>query len=217
MSIVANAARLLREAPAGKLALPVDDVKLICAKLTERGGNRDIRDHAMLLLGFACGWRRSEIVSLRLRDIRFATKGLRIRLGASKMDQDGRRGRQIGIPFGDDPATCPVRALRRWTQIRGSWEGPLFTHVNGAGFVEYGGLTGDTVNRRLKTILRWLGKDSKNYGAHSLRAGMVTAAAENGASLAAIMQRTGHKTVEMVMRYVRPAQAFKADPLKGVL
>jgi site-specific recombinase XerD len=216
-ALVSSAARQLREAPAGKLALPVEYIRSMSAKLVESGSLRDMRDHAMLLLTFASGWRRSEIVALRLCDVWFERKGLRLRLGASKTDRDGSEGREIGIPLGSDPLTCPVRTLRKWVEKRGAWSGPLFTRISQAGFVEHSGLSGEVVNKRLKKALKSIGKEVSKYGAHSLRAGMVTAAAENGAELAAIMQRTGHKSVQMVLRYIRPARVFRADPLKGVL
>jgi integrase len=140
-----------------------------------------------------------------------------VQLGASKTDQDGTRGRRVSIPAGRRPATCPIRAVRRWLAARGDWQGPLFCRCNRSGELLRKGIGGSTVNLRLKHLLSLHGENPAAYGAHSLRAGMITASAENGADIAVIMQRTGQRSVQTVMRYIRPVAPFKADPLKGVL
>lgn len=218
--LMVSAARQLREAPAGKLALPPEYVRSMCEIFLEKRTLWDLRDHAMVLLGFASGWRRSELVSVRVQDVSFVRRGMRVRLGASKTDQDGSEGREIGIPFGREDITCPVKAMRAWLHVRGRRDGPLFAPISlsrGVGVIAERALCPEVVNIRLQRALTLIGKDASVYGAHSLRSGMVTASAENGADLPAIMQRTGHKSIEMVLRYVRPARAFRSDPLAGVL
>ena len=110
-----------------------------------------------------------------------------------------------------------MQSLKAWLKVRGSWPGPLFCPVDRYGNMRERGLKGDTICERLHMALERIGEDPAKYGAHSLRVGMVTAGTENGANLAAIMQRTGHKSVTTVLRYVRPAQAFQGDPLAGLL
>lgn len=211
-----NAKRELRERPQGKHAITPEHLKSISKSLLARGGTKDIRDRAILLLCFACGWRCSELVSLDLRDVRWVDDGIILWLGKSKTDQEGR-GRSVGIQHGSRELTCPIKALEKWLEARGRWAGPLFTQL-----FAYGGLTerrldSDGVRKAVKRSLELIGEDPTHFGAHSLRVGMITAAVEAGATETSVMQRTGHRQYETLLRYVRPAQAFRANPLKGVL
>jgi len=211
-----NAARELCEKARGKRALTVADLKRISRMLRNRGTIRDIRDRAMILLGFALGWRRSELASLDVRDIHRLPNGLEIHLGKSKMDQKGR-GRTVAVQMGKRELTCPVRALDQWLAVRGAWQGSLFAPVLPSQQVAHRRLGGYAVNLRLKYCLERIGVSAQLFGEHSLRAGMATASAEAGATEIAIMQRAGWKSIQMVQRYVRPVRAFKANPLAGVL
>jgi site-specific recombinase XerD len=215
--LLRNASRKLRERPRGKRALTPNHLRTICETLESDPTVMAKRDHAMLLLGFAAGWRRSEIVSLDVTDIRFDEGRMLVQLGASKMDQDGSHGRTVSIPPGQNPVTCPVAAVRSWLTVRGNWQGPLFCRCDCNGRMLRKGILGYTVNLRLKHYLTEIGENSTAYGAHSLRSGMATAAAEAGATEASIMQRGGWKSISMVLRYVRPVRAFRVDPLAGVL
>jgi integrase len=170
----------------------------------------------MILLCFALGWRRSELASLDLRDVRWVKEGIVLWLGKSKTDQQGL-GRSVGVQRGSRILTCPLRALDEWLAIRGRWSGPLFTRVDGRDRMVRNRMNPDTVRRAVKRGLSLIGDDPKMFGAHSLRAGMITASIESGATETSVMQRTGHKSYENLRRYVRPAQAFKANPLAGVL
>lgn len=212
------AARKLQETPRGKRALTAQQLRKICSALEHDPSRMAKRDHAMVLLGFASGWRRSELTRLGLTDLWFdGGEAMEIQLGASKTDQSGVRGRRVSIPPGQIPVTCPIKALRAWLAVRGSWQGPLFCALDcGHGIVRKG-ISGVTINLRLKRLLAAAGENPAAYGAHSLRAGMITSSAENGADVTVIMQRTGQRSVQTVMRYIRPAVPFKADPLKGVL
>lgn len=211
-----NARREIRERPQGKLALTPPHLRQICGRLYRRASVLDIRDRALILVCFACGWRRSEIVSLDLADVRFVPNGMVLWLAKSKTDQEGR-GRAVGVDCGRRIVTCPVQALQQWLEVRGGWPGPLFTGFDGRRQVTRRRLGSAAVWRAVKAGLELIGEDPQPFGAHSLRAGMITAAAENGASETAIMQRTGHHCYEMIRRYVRPVQAFRLNPLKGVL
>jgi integrase len=170
------------------------------------------------VLTFASGWRRSEIASLKLSDVAFVPKGLTLWLGSSKTDQTGQ-GRLVGIEAGVKPLTCPVRALRAWLKLRGEWEGSLFVAVAGCGAVTREPISprGEVLHQALKDSLERIGEDPATFGAHSLRAGMITEAAKHGASEAAIKLRTGHKSSLTLQRYIRPASAFDLNPLKAVL
>lgn len=215
--LVRNAARDLRERKRGKTALEPEQLRRICLALLSCGSTIAARDRAMFLLQFAAGWRRSELTALDLADIRFTLRGFEVSLGASKTDQTGAEGRVVAIEPGDCPETCPVEALRDWLKVRGEWPGPLFCRVSRYGHIGRYGITGETINDRFKAALAPLQDDPRAYGTHSLRAGMITAGIENGASETAIMLRTGQKSLNTLRRYVRPARALRLNPLKGVL
>jgi integrase len=214
-----NAALDLRERKRYKKALTPEQLQRVCSYLLRNDEAINVRDRAMILLQFAAGWRCSEVVGLQFNDIEFTDKGFIVTLGASKADQTGKKGREVGIEYGDHADTCPVRALKAWLAKRGKTPGFLFVEFDGGGGMYLDrGLEGDSITERMKIILPAVGIDAAQYGSHSLRAGMVTAAIEHGASETAIMARTGHSSYETMRLYVRRARAFPpANPLKGVL
>lgn len=212
--LLANAQRLRRERPRQKAPLTPDQLKRILRK-TRGADPTVIRDRTIILVGFALGWRRSELASLDLEDVTFNRKGMTISLGASKTDQTGK-GRKAFLPHGHGE-TCPVLQLKQWITVRGKWHGPLFTRIRIYNQMTRDRLTGHALNCILKDRLRMAGIDPKKYGFHSLRAGMATAGAEAGASELAIMQRGGWKTMATLFTYVRPVAGFRADALPGVL
>jgi len=182
--LVNNAARVLKERPAGKAALTADLLRRMSEALGDRGGPLAARDRALLVNGFAAGWRRSEMSSLDLADVDLRPRGVVLTLGASKADQDGSEGRVVGLGFGSRYSTCPVRLMRDWLKVRGRWPGALFCRIRKSGQLLRGErLSGDGVNGALKRALALIGEDVRPYGAHSLRAGMATAGIENGASV----------------------------------
>jgi integrase len=175
------------------------------------------RDRALLLLGFASSLRRSELAALQLADVDEVAQGLVIRLGRSKTDQAGV-GREIGVHRGARGVSCPARALRLWLCDRGDWPGPLFCFVDRkTGAIARRPMSGESIALAVKAACARVGLDVAKYSGHSLRAGCATACSANHADALAIMQRTGHKSVEMVGRYVRHGSLFAVDPLAGVL
>ena len=210
------ARRDLCERPQGKAALTLRQLTAISEAFSGSQAVADVRDRALVLLCFAAGWRCSELVSLDRNDVRWEPQGVVLYLAKSKTDQEGR-GRSVGVPRGEKDLTCPLRALQEWIDVRGEWPGPLFTRLNNLAQPSKYRLDPDGVRRAVKRGLKAIGEDATDFGAHSLRAGMITAAVENGATETAIMQRTGHSSYEMIRRYTRPASVFRVDPLKGVL
>ncbi len=209
------AARQRAEEPGGKAALTPAQIRRICDRL-ETNVPRDVRDRAIILLGFHSGWRRSELASLRMADVKLEDgKGLLLRLRKSKTDQLGK-GRVAGIHYGKRKETCPVRAYESWLQVRGEWKGPLFCRLTKSGGVLQAGLSGEAILDVVKRCLELIGVDSSAYGAHSLRAGMITAAAQSGADASAIMGRTGHRSLQTMVGYIRSAQVFDQNPLANV-
>ncbi|MGH9344843.1 MAG: tyrosine-type recombinase/integrase [Terriglobia bacterium] len=214
--LLSCARREIREDRRGKRALTYELLARVAMRLPHTPGG--IRDRAMVLTGFASGWRRSEIVAIALSHVEFCPEGFSLWQPRSKTDQRSE-GRLVGIARGTEPGTCPVRALEAWLAVRGKWEGPLFVRLDFRGQLtrQAIGQRGERLAVRLKEELASLGEDPAHYGAHSLRAGMITEAAKAGATEAAIMQRTGHRSRQTLLRYIRPATIFDFDPLKNVL
>jgi integrase len=192
--------------------LPADLRRMIEALPASTIGTRD---RAILCIGFAGAFRRSELAGLDLADLHFGADGLTINLRRSKTDQDGA-GRKVGIPYGGTPATCPVRAVQAWKAAAGIESGPLFRQVDRHGNIGAGRTTGKTVARVVKRSAELVGLDPSQVSGHSLRAGLATAAAKAGKSERAIMRQTGHRSVAMVRRYVRDADLFSDNAAAGI-
>jgi len=168
---------------------------------------RGQRDRALLLLGFAGAFRRSELVSLDVGDLAWSDDGLVVRLRRSKTDQEGA-GRTVGIPYGSKPGTCPVRAVRAWLTAAGIADGPLFRGVDPHRNLGQTRLSDKTVARVVKAAAEAAGLDPARYAGHSLRAGLATAAAQAGVAERVIMAQTGHKSLPMVRKYIREGSLF---------
>jgi integrase len=185
----------------GARALRAKDIAAICASFGP--GLLALRNRAIILLGFAGGFRRSEIVALNVDDLVFEAGSLSVTLRRSKTDQFAK-GRTIVIMLGENPATCPVAAVRAWlnaARLQHDGNNPAFRPI-GRGGVEFTPLCDRTVDRIVKSAVRAAGlKDS--YSAHSLRAGHVTEALARGADRAAIKRQTGHQSDAMLDRYAR--------------
>lgn len=190
-----------------------DDLLLVLDSL----GNtmRDHRDRALLLLGFAGGFRRSELVGLNCADLEAARQGLIVTIRRSKTDQEGA-GRRIGIPHGRT-RHCPVGALEAWLAIAGIEQGPLFRPVNRHGHVAKSALTGEAVSVVIRERLAATGIDPDGYSGHSLRAGFATSAAQAGVSTLKIRAQTGHASDAMLARYVRDGDMFTGNAAGAVL
>ena len=186
----------------------IDDVRAMVAATD--AGLIGARDRALILLGFAGAFRRSELVGLDVEDCVFGREGLTVNLRRSKTDQAGA-GRKIGIPYGSNPDTCPVRVVQAWLEQGSISTGPLFRAINRHGQVQAGRLSGIDVARVVKKLAQRTGLDASQYAGHSLRAGHATAAAIGGSSERAIMSQTGHRSVEMVRRYIRDGNLFREN------
>lgn len=195
-------------APTQKVPTLIDDVRAMVDATNE--GLIGARDRALILLGFAGAFRRSELVGLDIADCAFGKDGLTVTLRRSKVDQDGE-GRRIGIPYGSNPETCPVRTIQEWLEQAAITTGPLFRSINRHGQVQAGKLSGIDVARVVKKLVERAGLDAAKYAGHSLRAGHATAAAIAGASERSIMKQTGHRSVQMVRRYIRDGSLFREN------
>src|SRR4051794_11019993 len=169
-----------------------------------------VRDRALILLGYAGAMRRSELVGLDVTDLAIAEEGLVVLIRKSKTDQMGV-GRKIGIPYGEHPETCPVRAVQAWIEEGDIDEGPLFRSVNKHGDVSDRRLSDQVVADVVKRSLAAAGKSTRKFAAHSLRAGLITQAAMEGVSERAIQDQSGHKSLTVMRRYIRDGSLFREN------
>jgi site-specific recombinase XerD len=190
----------------GKKPFLTPDLRRIVAELPQ--DLRGMRDRALLLAGFAGGFRRSELASLRVEDLETTPDGLIVRLGRSKTDQEGQ-GRPVALPYGADPRTCPVGAIRDWLERARIKAGPLFRAIDRHGLVSDHALHTDSVGYLVKRAAGSAGLETARYAGHSLRAGLATQAAMNGASELAIMKQTGHRSLATVRKYIREGTLFR--------
>lgn len=159
--------------------------------------------------------RRSELVSLDVADVTEGCDGLTVRLRRSKTDQEGA-GRNVGIPFGSNPATCPVRAWRAWLEVSGITEGAAFYPVDRHGRIRPTRLSAPAVALVLKRHAARAGLDPGDVAGHSLRAGLATSAAAVGVPERVIAEQTGHKGTAMLRRYIREGSLFRENAANAV-
>lgn len=210
-------AHLRREvgvAQSGKAPLLLEDLRLALDAMP-RGSTRPeqlraARDRALLLVGWATALRRSEMGRLALADIAFRREGMLVTVRRSKTDQEGK-GRQIGVPLGKEEAHCPVRALQAWLSASGVDGGPLFVSIDRHGNLGKVGLSGEAIATVVQESVARIGLDPSLYGGHSLRAGLATSAAMQGADLLTIMRQTGHRSQTVAASYVRAADLFRTN------
>jgi len=189
----------------GKKPLLINDLKLLINVIHQYQKNTKklLRDKAVLLIGFAGGFRRSELVQIEYEDLDFVSEGLKIFIKRSKTDQSGE-GSTKGIPYFDNQNYCPVIALKEWLKHSNIKIGKIFN------------VSDKTVALIIKKYSNLAGLDSNKYSGHSLRSGFATSAAEAGAEERSIMAMTGHKSTEMVRRYIKEANLFKNNALNKI-
>jgi site-specific recombinase XerD len=173
------------------------------------GDLRTVRDRALLLVGFAGAFRRSELVALQHQDVRFGEEGLVITIPKSKTDPEGA-GQTIGLPYGSHPDSCPVRALTIWLDQSGITHGYLFPGIGRWGrAVTPKPICDHQLAKIIKRLAHQADLDPKVFSGHSLRSGLATSAAEGGASERSIMDQTRHRSLKQVRRYIRRGSLFK--------
>ena len=198
--------RQLGTAPATKAPLLAGDLRRLLAALPGPDP-ATLRDRAVLLVGFVGALRRSELVGLNVGDLVADERGYLLRLGRTKTDQEGR-GERVALPRSRDPGLCPVRALDAWLAAAQIRRGPVFRPVGRDGRPGTQRLSDRAVARIVQRACAAAGMDPTPFSGHSLRAGMATTAALNGASERGIMRQTRHRSGEMVRRYIRTATVF---------
>jgi len=201
----------------GKKPLLINSLKILI-NIIDEYNKEDIiklRDRSIILMGFSGGFRRSEIVSLNYDDLDFVTEGLKIYIKRSKTDQFGE-GSLKGLPYFDNKKYCPVLSLKNWIEISNINSGPLFRRFSKSSKLLENRLSDQTIALLIKKYLKLAGINNKDYSGHSLRSGFATSAAESGAEERSIMAMTGHKSTEMVRRYIKEANLFKNNALNKI-
>ena len=201
----------------GKKPILISSLKLIINAIDQQTKDKikKLRDKSIILTGFSGGFRRNEIVALNYDDLDFVPEGLKITIRRSKTDQFGE-GSVKALPYFDNSQYCPVVTLKNWITVSKIKSGPIFRRFSKGSKLSDNRLTDQTVALLIKKYLNLAGIDSKNYSGHSLRSGFATSAAESGAEERSIMAMTGHKSVEMVRRYIKEANLFKHNALNKI-
>ena len=200
-----------------KKPILINSLKLIINAI-DKENNQEIkkfRDRSIILIGFSGGFRRNEIVSLDYDDLDFVPEGVKINIKRSKTDQFGE-GFTKALPYFDSSQYCPVISLKNWLDISKITSGPVFRRFLKGSKLSENRLTDQTVAILIKEYLNLAGINSKNYSGHSLRSGFATSAAESGVEERNIMAMTGHKSTEMVRRYIKEANLFKNNALNKI-
>ena len=187
-----------------KKPILINDLKLIINVINkDKNKHKKLQNKALILIGFAGGFRRSELVSIEYEDIEFVNEGVKILVQRSKTDQTGL-GMMKAIPYFQNKIYCPVTSLRDWISYSKISDGKIFK------------ISDKTVALTIQKYALLAGLDKTKYAGHSLRSGFATSTAETGADERSIMAMTGHKTTQMVRRYIQEANLFKNNALNKI-
>jgi site-specific recombinase XerD len=203
--------RSLGTAPRKKA--PATAERIVSMALAAGDDMKGLRDRALLLIGFAGAFRRSELVALDVEDLEESELGFKVTIRHSKTDQEGA-GQTIAIVRGS--VACPVTALKAWLEVAGITTGPIFRSVKRGGMVA-GRLPAQSVADIVKAYAKRVGLDPALFAGHSMRSGFLTSAAKRGASIFKMMDQSRHKSVETLRGYVRDAEIFKEHAGAGLL
>ena len=213
-AVLSGIRRTIGAAPVRKKAATSD---IVLGMVGGKGRSlRELRNRAILLLGFAGAFRRSELVALDVVDIEWSTEGALVTIRRSKTDQEGL-GRKVAIPHGE--IACPVAALKAWLEAASITEGAVFRRIfnKRAQRITDRRLAGRNVASVVKAGAAKLGFDPSTFGGHSLRSGLVTTAVKRGVNLMKVCDQTGHKSLEMLRVYSRDAELFAGNAAAGLL
>ena len=201
----------------GKKPILINHLKAIINVINELKTEeiKKARDKALILVGFGGGFRRTELISIDYEDLEFVPEGVKITLRRSKTDQFGE-GMIKGLPYFSSETYCPVAHLKKWIKISNIKSGSVFRRFTKGCSLTSDRLTDQSVVLLIKRYLELAGIENKNYSGHSLRSGFATVSAESGADERSIMAMTGHKTTQMVRRYIKEANLFKNNALNKI-
>ena len=201
----------------GKKPILINHLKQIINVIDEQKIEKikKLRNKTLILIGFGGGFRRTELISINYEDLDFVEEGVKITLRRSKTDQFGE-GMIKGLPYFSNEKYCPVASLKKWLTFTKIKTGPIFRRFVKGSILTSHRLTDQSVVLIIKDCLKLAGIENQNFSGHSLRSGFATAAAESGADERSIMAMTGHKTTQMVRRYIKEANIFKNNALNKI-
>ena len=201
----------------GKKPILINHLKQIINVIDEQKIEKikKLRNRTLILIGFGGGFRRTELISIDYEDLDFVEEGVKITLRRSKTDQFGE-GLIKGLPYFTNEKYCPITSLKNWINLSKIKSGPIFRRFAKSSILTKHRLTDQSVALLIKDYLRLAGIENQNFSGHSLRSGFATVAAESGADERSIMSMTGHKSSQMVRRYIREANLFKNNALNKV-
>ncbi len=201
----------------GKKPILINHLKQIINVIDEQKIEKikKLRDRTLILIGFGGGFRRTELISIDFEDLDFVKEGVKITLKRSKTDQFGE-GLIKGLPYFSNEKYCPVTSLKNWINLSKIKTGPVFRRFTKGPTLTANRLTDQSVVLIIKDCLKLAGIENQNFSGHSLRSGFATVAAESGADERSIMAMTGHKTTQMVRRYIKEANLFKNNALNKI-
>ena len=201
----------------GKKPILINHLKQIINVIDEQKIEKikKLRNRTLVLIGFGGGFRRTELISIDHEDLDFVDEGIKITLKRSKTDQYGE-GLVKGLPYFTNEKYCPVTSLKNWLNLSKIKSGPIFRRFAKGPILTEHRLSDQTVVLIIKDCLKLAGIENQNFSGHSLRSGFATVAAESGADERSIMAMTGHKTTQMVRRYIREANIFKNNALNKI-
>ena len=201
----------------GKKPILINHLKQIINVIDEQKIEKikKLRNRTLILVGFSGGFRRTELISIDHEDLDFVDEGVKITLRRSKTDQFGE-GQVKGLPYFNNEKYCPVASLKNWMNLSKIKTGPIFRRFAKGSILTEHRLTDQSVVLIIKDCLKIAGIENQNFSGHSLRSGFATVAADSGADERSIMAMTGHKTTQMVRRYIRDANIFKNNALNKI-
>ena len=201
----------------GKKPILINHLKQIMNVIDEQKIEKikKLRNRTLILIGFGGGFRRTELISIDHEDIDLVEEGVKITLRRSKTDQFGE-GLVKGLPYFTNEKYCPVTSLKNWLNLSKIKTGPIFRRFAKGSILTSDRLTDQSVALIIKDCLKLAGIENQNFSGHSLRSGFATVAADSGADERSIMAMTGHKTTQMVRRYIRDANIFKNNALNKI-
>ncbi len=201
----------------GKKPILINHLKQIINVIDEQKIEKikKLRNKSLILIGFGGGFRRTELISIDHEDIDFVQEGVKITVRKSKTDQFGE-GMIKGLPYFSNEKYCPVTNLKNWLTLSKIKTGPIFRRFAKGSILTRHRLTDQSVVLIIKDCLKLAGIENQNFSGHSLRSGFATVAADSGADERSIMAMTGHKTTQMVRRYIKEANIFKNNALSKV-
>jgi site-specific recombinase XerD len=205
LSVMGGIRRMERASPVKKSAADADITRDILRSITG-DSLHDVRDRAVIAFGMLSAMRRSELVALRIEDLKRQPEGMLVFVRRSKGDQEGK-GETIPVPAGR--RIRPVELLEAWLTAAGITEGFVFRRISRCGKrVRPDGMSDQAVARIVQSRVAAAGYDPAEYAGHSLRSGFLTSAARAGASIFKMKEVSRHKSLDVLAGYVRDAQAF---------